>query len=219
MALVETSILLPSRVAQAIQTAERALECHPQGHLPLCLRRQIEMEFGTAQLAYDGTPSGIGWKRRVHLTILSVQRVQPIWKSVFPNNDGVECMLRLAQDVVADRADALDANQQMGDFWTQADNCRSQLRRRTGNSSAVCAGHAAAAAVAVALADKKPVDCASGEDDESGNYYDWDVSYFASIAYADGGLSNPNADIEKRRAFWKWYLQEAVPATFSISEE
>ena len=194
------------------------MECHAQGHLSLCLRWQIEMEFGPAQLAYDGTPSGIGWMRRVHLAILSVQRVEPIWGAALPNNDGVKCMLRLAQDVVANRVDALDANQQMGDFWTQADNCRSQLRRRTGNSVAACAGHAAAA-VAVALADKKPVDCASGEDDESSNYYDWDVSYFASIAYANGGLSNSNADIEKRRAFWKWYLREAVPAIFSISEE
>ncbi len=123
-------------------------------------------------------------------------------------------MIQLAQAIVADHIDALDANQQMGDFWTQADNCRSQLRRRTGNSAPACAGHAAAAAVAVALADKKAVDCASGEDDETNSYYDWDVSYFASIAYAGGGLSNSNADIEKRREFWKWYLQEAVPDAY-----
>ena len=204
---------------QVMQEAECALECQSQGHLPLCLRRQIEMEFGPVQLAYNGTPSGIGWKRRVHLAILSVQRVQPMWEAAFPDNEGVKCMIQLVQDVVANRVDALEANQQMGDFWTQADNLRSQLRRRTGNSSAACAGHAAAAAVAVALADKRPTDCASGEDDETNNYYDWDVSYFACIAYAGGGLSNPNVDIAKRREFWKWYLREAVPAIFDISEE
>lgn len=219
MALLETPTSIPTPLMQAIHAAEQVLQHQPQGHLPLCLRRQIELQMGAPHWEEDGTPRGTGWKRRVHLAILSAQHVQPFWEAALPGDDGVTHMVQLAQTVVEGRISALDANQQMGDFWTLADNCRYQLRRRAGNSSPACAGHAAAAAVAVALADKQGVDCISDQDDESSNYYDWDVSYFAAIAYANGGLSNQSSDIEKRREFWQWYLQEAVPDAYcSITE-
>ncbi|WP_433205359.1 Imm5 family immunity protein [Dactylosporangium sp. CS-047395] len=54
----------------------------------------------------------------------------------------------------------------------------------------------------------------SGDDELDVDSEDWEASYFASIAVAGGAIWEAGADSARRRAFWVWYLQEAVPASY-----
>ncbi|GAA1843617.1 hypothetical protein GCM10009687_06500 [Asanoa iriomotensis] len=45
---------------------------------------------------------------------------------------------------------------------------------------------------------------------------DWEASYFASIALAGGAVWEKAADPTRRRAFWLWYLRDAVPASYAV---
>jgi hypothetical protein len=43
---------------------------------------------------------------------------------------------------------------------------------------------------------------------------DWEASLYASMAISGGPVWEPAGDVEKRRRFWTWYLEEAVPRCY-----
>jgi hypothetical protein len=49
--------------------------------------------------------------------------------------------------------------------------------------------------------------------DDDYDPFSWDTSYYTAIAYS-GSDPWDNADIEKRREFWMWYINEAVPKVY-----
>jgi len=45
--------------------------------------------------------------------------------------------------------------------------------------------------------------------------WSWDESYLASMACAGGSAWAVSSSLEKRREFWQWYLEQAVPIAYN----
>jgi hypothetical protein len=78
-------------------------------------------------------------------------------------------------------------------------------------------GDAAVHTVSGALVDYGPDDFEPETLDEELDADQWDASFYAALAAAGFGPREPGDDArsqERRRAFWDWYLSEAVPAAF-----
>lgn len=91
------------------------------------------------------------------------------------------------------------------------------LRDRPGVVVEVCfsiaVGFAAVCAVTTALNDEVfgVTELDDLRSDRELDPYEWDASFYASIAYAGGASWESQSSAQKRRAFWEWYLNEGVP--------
>jgi hypothetical protein len=77
------------------------------------------------------------------------------------------------------------------------------------------AGWAALQAVVVAANDEDLSDLNSDVDDLDIDGSSWSTAFNASVAYANGVPSQPGSDVSRRREFWTWWLDEAVPEAYS----
>jgi hypothetical protein len=86
--------------------------------------------------------------------------------------------------------------------------------------TAAYVGFAAINAVVVALFDEE-----TEELDDDGNVildqdldpFTWDTSFYAAAAYSE---NEPEENkIQKRREFWLWYLNDAVPLAYQAAKD
>jgi hypothetical protein len=202
---------LPDELRAAIDSARIALEAHPLGELPLPYRRAIWKAMGPSTRVPSGLPDGLGYRRSVALDAITVQHVLPFWKRAYPDDDRPEQMLRLADAVVRRQVDWKVADQTKGSFATDLDDLESDdyVPRYVGD--------AAVRVVSTAIADGYSDAIGPDTLDEDLDPFQWDSSYIASLAAADFGAEVPGEDErtqERRREFWRWYLDTAVPAAY-----
>jgi len=158
-----------------------------------------------------GLDERVGWAARVKLDALCVRRVMPIWAARF-DPDEIKAMLSLADAVVAGSLDANDAAQQRDRFYTDVvDN-----REYGSDPPPMYVGHAAANTVIEAMTPNHVDAMPQADDDEHLDPESYLPCYLAACATA-GGMNDRPASSERRRAFWLWYLDEAVPAAYGIS--
>jgi hypothetical protein len=192
---------LPPDLSAALERAWAALEQHPLGELILPLRRAIWLAFGPD-----------GHRRRVALSQLAVRRVLPLWDAVHPGNDGPERMLALADRVLTGAVDSEVARREQDAFEVEVQGFEDDDLRPG------YVGDAAVHTVSLARVDVGPDDFEPDVLDEQLDYDQWDASYYAALAAAGKGPSEPGGDsaeaVSKRREFWRWYLSEAVPAAY-----
>lgn len=147
-----------------------------------------------------------GRERLVVLDILCVQKVQPIWNAVFPGDEGPKRMMKLALDVFFGKIEPVSANRQLATFYADVIDSRDYLPE---HFPAMFVGLAATGIVSTALASDLPNPEDAIDDDD----LDPDgLSASSAAAYAAcGGLpGSEQMDADKLRAFWLWYLDEAV---------
>ncbi|WP_164863626.1 Imm5 family immunity protein [Agromyces sp. LHK192] len=48
---------------------------------------------------------------------------------------------------------------------------------------------------------------------------DWDASFYASLAHSGGAVWETTGDDRVRRAFWEWYLREAIPFAWDTDRD
>jgi Immunity protein Imm5 len=180
---------VPSDLARRIAEARVVLDRHPDGRLPLPQRRRVREPFGARQ--------------RVELARLAAERVLPIWYAEAPGDHGPAEMLMLAGERLSGRIGEREA-EELGDrFRTHVDDL---VYRRQISLRAQAAGEAARLVVS-----EVDLDDYDGEppdiDDDDLDPEAWDPAYVAAVAAA----GYPDEDVEARRAFWRWYLDEGVP--------
>lgn len=192
-------------VAMAIANARSEVATDAAGILSLKTRKQVWNALAA------GLDEHVALAARVTLDALCVRRVMPIWASRF-DPDEIEAMLSLAEAVVAGNVDANDAAQTRDRFYTDVvDN------RDYGNDpSALYVGHAAANTVIEAMTPSYVDAMPQADDDEELDPESYLPCYLAACAAA-GGMNDRPASSERRRAFWLWYLDEAVPTAYGIS--
>jgi len=156
----------------------------------------------------------VDWVRRVYLAALAVRHVLPLWEKHFREDRQPHDMLEIAQayvhgDVAYDMARR--ANEK---GWVHADNVSAIcFDRRDGpgqRAAFVC--YAASKAVATALYDEMlalhRLECACEGDIDP---YELDAASYAAAAFAGGHVKAPETSKDRRREFWRWYLEAAVP--------
>lgn len=199
---------IPDDLEQRIANALAQLRARTDGQLPLPLRRYVRQGLGpwTADEAGSYSP---GWRRRARLARLVAERVMPLWAQDRPDDDLPQRMLQLADDVLAGRTTSEDAREEAniaaGELYADS--------RAAGPAGS--AGFAAVNAVLAATdGDYDPEDVPADYDDDDLDPYGWEGAFHA--AFAEAPYSPPEmGDVEARRRYWQWYLEQAVPAAYA----
>jgi Immunity protein Imm5 len=196
-----------------IDEALQAVATDPEGRLPLPLRRRIRARFGPAVGVKNGGPSP-GLRLCVLLERLSAERVAHHWDAGTAGDGGLRRMLELADEVLAGQIDPEQAERELDRF----DLVATKLRAPGGPLRAGIAGAAAAAVVNLALAGDFGDDIPDDADDFDLDFDAWDAAYLASLAESSTP-DRPDYDPAASRAFWRWYLTEALPTVRSAASE
>lgn len=191
-------------IQDLIATIKTGVLAAPDGNLRLD-RRAVLWEVLAAMA--DARTS---YLRRVRLNAMCVRHVLGRWRERFPHDDSVEQMLQLAEDVVAGEIDPDAAIAERDRFYVDVVEIREY-----GDPSAMFVGLAAANTVVEALVEDNGDAIPQAEDDEDLDPEAYDTSYLCASAAARG-LDRRPADIEARRAFWLWYLDEAIPEIYAL---
>jgi Immunity protein Imm5 len=189
-------------IAEALQV----VEADPDGHLPLGLRRRIRRRFGPVLGVANGGPTE-GLRAVVRLDRLAAERVQRHWDTGTGGDGGFRRMLDLADEALAGIVEPGQAEREMDRFELVTDDLMGPERPlRAG-----LAGLAAARVVGRVLAGDYSEQLPAGTDDEDLDSDAWETAFLASLA--ESSVPNePDYDPEARRAFWHWYLSEAIPS-------
>jgi hypothetical protein len=206
-------MLLPAELTSAMDVAGRSLYCDPEGLLTLAHRQRIWAAMGPLLITGNRAVFGIGLYRRATLAVACVRHVLRFWEKVLPDHKGPHEMIRMIDDYFAHRMDQRRLLAEQGSLWGQGE----ELEYQGYGVEAIVASAASRAAI-TALVDEvfDPKNLDPNASDNDRDAYQWDAGFYAAMVYAGGAPWNKEADVERRRQFWDWYIKEAVPSAWSI---
>ena len=178
----------------------------------------------------DPDDDEVSYQHRVRLKIACVRHVLPVWYRGFPGDQRVEDMLALAQDLMDRRTTDIDqAGMTAGTFLTRAISAAESDELEPGTNITktdpvkdISSLVANAASLMVFSACHRDPDmdlweeCDDMVDDEM--LPDTLESSYSCASAAAGALNwQPleQTDVPARRAFWTWYLDEAIPTVLA----
>lgn len=147
-------------------------------------------------------------RRRFNLALRCITYVLPIWKNTYPDDEGVNRMLALAQKALENKVEKESAKKTAYNYWSEVDSLEAETENQL---RAASVGYASINVVYVAVRDE--IFNENMEDDFDEDPFIWDTSFHSFLAYTGFGGENPEG-IEKNREFWRWYLDEAVPEAY-----
>jgi hypothetical protein len=205
----------PTDLADIVRTGLGQLATDPAGCLSLHTRRGIWTSFGP--FVFDDRERAVpcsGLVRRVHLAVLAVRHVLPLWEKHFREDRQLHDMLEIAQAYVHGDVAYDMAHQANEKGWFHADNVSAICfdRKDDPGQRAAFVCYAASKAVVTALYDEilalHRLEHASEADIDP---YELDAASYAAAAIAGGHVKAKDASTDRRREFWRWYLEAAVP--------
>lgn len=195
--------------------AENMIELNVRGELVLPIRKKIWRSFGSYQSNPDSDNITVGLKRRTRLAILCVKKVISIWEKVADDDDRPLEMIDLAERYIEGSINYSYIYKRWNDFVTD-------LIYLASDEAFLYAAEvvfASTKAVGIVLKDEELIRYEKDTQlDENLDSFTWDASYFSAIAYSGSGPWD-NTNIEKRREFWLWYINEAVPQAYLAYED
>lgn len=197
---------IPEILTQIIAEAEESLLKNPVGELTLPIRKQIWAAMGELN-------SEVGKKRRTKLAKMCVEHAFQVWDFVHPPEKHPKEILNLIDAYFDGKIDDESMREEYDIYSVKMDNLSS---RDLKYQLAAGVGTAACQALFVARHDEcfGEVDEYPDATEEGMDPDEWDAAFYISIAVA-GPKWIEGASIEKRRQFWNWYLDEAVPQAYN----
>ena len=162
----------------------------------------------------DANQPEASYRRRTYLDMLCVRKVQYIWEQTFRGRPNINEMLSLAVSLTENRVNVDDAERSAYRFFQSLGNDATNPE----NDKAIFVANAAQHMVISAChRDPYYVIDEELEDDDELLPDSLDCSYACACAVAGAMNWMPvdRANVEARRAFWMWYLDEAIPAVLS----
>ena len=156
------------------------------------------------------------YRRRTSLRILCVKQAKHHWYRAFPHDERVDEMIALTQDVVEQREDADTSQQRAESFLVDVLDEIDNFNSITEPASFVA--DAASSTVISACHRYLDYDVANSAEEDDERLPDaLDTSYCCASAAAGALNWQPveETDVAARRAFWLWYLDEAIPAVLA----
>ena len=154
------------------------------------------------------------YRLRISLQEKCVRHVQHLWTASFPNIPSLEDMLTLAYRVVERQVSADRAEIEAHRFFQSLDRAATNPV----NHRAIMVADAARQLIASTCYRDTYADIdGTIEDDDELLPDSLDCSYACACAVAGGMNWRPadEVDVEARRAFWMWYLNEAIPSVLN----
>lgn len=191
-------------VARAASTSLSTLD--DAGELPWHLRRDLHVVVG-AEL---GDASHQIREFYLELGTLCAQRVWGVWLSEF--GDDLQPMNVAKACIARGRSGTAFAVEEFRSLGADLDD---KLLLGERSLAAVYAGYSWWAVARDALAPETPSGQLVSELEIAPD--EWSACFLASLAAAGGASWESVADNSQRRAFWEWYLNEAVPSAFDCA--
>lgn len=190
------------------------LEADPLGDLKLGLRRRILAELGERYVEGDRSRSQ-GLRRRTKLAQVSIEKALPVWDVARPTDDMPRRLLQLAAFVVEGKIEPDAAWAERATAWTALDDI---AVKDEGMQLALAPGYGAAQVLACAIADEQlDIEDLGDLTDRDVDPEDLDPYFFAAAAISGGAVWDEASFKEQRRAFWRWWLEEALPAAVAVA--
>ena len=192
-------------VNREVERGRAELAASSEGILSLKQRTRIWVAMD------DPDDPEASYRHRTYLKVACVRHVQHYWDRTFPSNPGVEEMLALTQALIDRKADPKRAEERAEDFFEHI-IIRTDVTPDL--EPAIRVADAASGTAMTACYRNPDYDIADGtEDDDELLPASLEPSYSCASAAAGGMNWQPaeELDIEARRAFWTWYLDEAIP--------
>jgi len=199
-------------VNQEIMAAHAELESkdNVKGILSLGTRARIWKAI------LDQESTDRSYQHRIELKILCVRQVQHYWDQAFPSDERVEGMLSLAQGLVERQLDVEDAERHSDRFLMAVYDEIEDYNSIT--QPAVFVADGAVHTVSSATHRNPEYDVSDDTLDDDELLPDSLETSYACASAAAGALNwQPveETDVAARRAFWLWYLDEAIPAVLA----
>ena len=192
-------------VNREVERGRAELAASSEGILGIAQRQRIWVAMD------DPDDPEASYRHRTYLKIACVRHVQHYWDRTFPSNPGVEEMLALTQALIDRKADPDQAEKQAYEFF---DDIMAHTNVTPDLEPAIGVADAASGTAMTACYRNPDYDIADGtEDDDELLPASLEPSYSCASAAAGGMNWQPveEVDVEARRAFWTWYLDEAIP--------
>ena len=191
-----------------IQRAHTELTKNNKGILSIGARMRLW------EAMIDANQPEASYRCRTYLDMLCVRKVQYIWEQTFRGRPNINEMLSLAVSLTENQVNADDAERSAYRFFQSLGNDATNPE----NDKAIFVANAAQHMVISAChRDPYYVIDEELEDDDELLPDSLDCSYACACAVAGAMNWMPvdRANVEARRAFWMWYLDEAIPAVLS----
>jgi hypothetical protein len=196
---------LPPEVGQAIEAALATLDAAPDGWLDLPDRRRLREALGPWTPPYQPGGPDAGLLRRAALLVACAERALPAWEQAFPHDSRPRELARLVMPALRGAL----PEQQVHDA---AEALRADVDPLGADPDRAAAFFAGTAAVRLRSQgwdgdldpELDPPETRDREVDEPR------VEALAAWALAYG-------DPEGTRAYWRWYVTEALPAAYAVT--
>ena len=181
----------------------------------------------------DPADDEVSYQHRIRLKITCVRHVLPVWYQGFPDDQRVEDMIALTQDLMDRRTTDIDqARMTAGTFLSNAisDAEPEATEPEPGESvihpdpvkevSSFVAGGACNMVVSACYRDPdldilEEDDDLTDDDDLLPDSLESSYSCASAAAGALNWMPLELTDVPARRAFWTWYLDEAIPTVLA----
>ena len=179
----------------------------------------------------DPADDEISYQHRIRLKITCVQHVLPVWYRGFPDDQRVEDMITLTQDLMDRRITDIDQAQEDAEtFLSSAISAAESDELEPGTDitktdpvkdiSSLVADAASVMTISACYRDPDMDLWEEFDDmvDDDELLPDTLESSYSCASAAAGALNwQPleQTDVPARRAFWTWYLNEAIPTTLA----
>jgi hypothetical protein len=190
----------------AVAEALAALEASPDGWLELPERRRLRAAFGPWTPPYETGGPDAGLLRRAALTVASARRALPVWEREFPDDRRPHAIVDAIMPAIRDERPGDDVRETKTALGEDVEALGSDPGRR----SAFFAG------LACVLALSEAWDGDLDPDLHPAGTRDLDLDDLPVEAAAAWALAGEDPDA--RREFWRWYVSEAFPAAYAVSE-
>ena len=186
-------------------------EDNPKAILSLGARKRV----WRAMIDPEGPEAS--YRHRIELKMACVRRVQHYWEQCHPGDQRVQEMLDLAQRLIDGqetntRKALKQAKKFRKDVWTDDSDWSKEGDRATD------AAYGAAFMVVSACSRDPYADITGPETNDTQLLPDSVETSYACACAATGamnGVKIHKTDVPARRAFWLWYLDEAIPAVLA----
>ena len=152
------------------------------------------------------------YRRFIELDMRCVRHVQGFWDRAFPGDQRVEEMLTLAQELIDRQTDERQAERRAKSFLIRVLDEVDDFNAVTEPATFVADGVSKTVSSACF---RDPVYYVSGEADDDDELLpdSLETSYCCASAAVNAlnWVSIEETDVPARRAFWTWYLDEAIP--------
>ena len=194
-------------VGREIEAGRAELAASDKAILTLATRTRIWKAM------LDPQDDETSYRHRIELDMMCVRHVQHVWDRAFPGAGRGEEMLTLAQGLIDQQADPEQADRRADSFTVQMDNEVKNFNSITQPAYLVANG--TSHMVTSACYRNPDYDTSADDiaDDDELLPDSLETSYCCASAASNAlnWMSIEETDVPARRAFWTWYLDEAIP--------